>query len=396
MTIKLSLQFLSVSLLSFVAAACSSDGNPDTTPMDPTPSATGPVGTPVTPSASTTTTGVSPVAPNVGPTGPTGPTGPLPPAGPTGPTGPVNPTPTASMTSMPTVPGPSTTGNESSEPPVSPTTDIDTSESSATDEGTTSTDEETTAPQMGTGSAGCGSQSPLQSGTKMVNIDGTNRQYIIDVPANYDSSNEYMLVFVWHPLGGSASQVANGYDGLKNLANNSAIFVAADGLQGANQEVSGKGWWNANGGDMKLLTSILDEVNTNLCIDQDRIFSTGFSFGGMMSYTVGFEFDVFRAVAPTSGNLDVVPHEKTNMAPLAIMAFHGATDTFVSTAGGRSARDQYIGRNNCDMQTQPVDPNPCVEYQGCEVPTIWCEYDGAHAPWNQMPAAVWAFFSQFE
>lgn len=230
----------------------------------------------------------------------------------------------------------------------------------------------------------------------MVNIDGTNRQYILDVPANYDASSEYMLVFVWHPLGGSASQVANGYDGLKNLSGGSAIFVAADGLQGGNQEVSGKGWWNANDNDMKLFTAILDEVNNNLCVDQSRIFSTGFSFGGMMSYTVGFQFDVFRAIAPTSGNLDVIPHEENNTAPLAIMGFHGASDTFVATAGGRSARDKYIARNHCQAQTQPTQPSPCVEYQGCDVPTIWCEYDGAHSPWNQMPAAVWDFFSQFE
>lgn len=282
------------------------------------------------------------------------------------------------------MPEPSPTGEEPTEPPTQ------------TDPPVEEPPVEPVEPVESAASAGCGSASPLQGGSKTANIDGTNRQYILDVPSNYDGNNPYTLVFVWHPLGGSASQVANGYDGLKSLANNSAIFVAADGLQGSNHEVSGKGWWNANGGDVKLLTTILDEVNSKLCINRDRIFSTGFSFGGMMSYTVGFEFDVFRAVAPTSGNLDVIPHEKKNQEPLAIMAFHGASDTFVSTAGGRLARDQYIRRNNCQTQTQPISPNPCVEYQGCDAPTIWCEYNGGHSPWNQMPAAVWAFFSQFE
>ncbi len=147
---------------------------------------------------------------------------------------------------------------------------------------------------------------------------------------------------------------------------------------------------------MELFTTIFEEVTTNLCVDQKRVFSTGFSFGGMMSYTVGFQLDVFRAVAPTSGNLDVVPHEDNNTEPLAIMAFHGASDDFVATDSGRAARDQYIERNHCETTTAPVDPSPCVEYQGCDVPTIWCEYDGAHSPWNQMPEAVWNFFSQFD
>jgi polyhydroxybutyrate depolymerase len=230
----------------------------------------------------------------------------------------------------------------------------------------------------------------------MVNINGTQRQYILDVPTNYDPDNPYTLIFVWHPLGGSASGTANGYDGLKALANNSVIFVAPDGLDGSNFEASGRGWWNVDNNDMELFTNMFDAITTDLCVDMDRVFSTGFSFGGMMSYTVGVQFDVFRAVAPTSGNLDIIPKENNNTEPLAIMAFHGSDDTRVTTASGRSARDQYVARNNCETQTQPVDPSPCVEYQGCDVPTIWCEYSGGHSPWNQMPQAVWDFFSQFD
>jgi polyhydroxybutyrate depolymerase len=248
----------------------------------------------------------------------------------------------------------------------------------------------------GAGSPGCGAANPLQSNTVTVDIDGTSRTYVLDVPTDYDTNTQYKLVFVWHPLGGSASQVVNGgYNGLKSLANGTTIFVAPDGLDGSNEMVSGKGWWNQGDGDMKLLTAMLDEFNANLCIDQERIFSTGFSFGGMMSYTVGYEFDVFRAIAPCSGNLTVIPHEPTFMGPLAIMAFHGDNDTFVTTAGGKDALDQYVSRNNCLGETQPTDPSPCVEYQGCDQPTIWCEFPGGHEPWSQQPQAIWAFFSQF-
>jgi dienelactone hydrolase len=95
--------------------------------------------------------------------------------------------------------------------------------------------------------------------------------------------------------------------------------------------------------------------NTNLCIDQDRTFSTGFSFGGMMSYTVGYQFDVFRAIAPCSGDLQVIPHDESNTDPLPVMAFHGDNDDFVTTARGRAARDKYLMRNHCGTQTQPAD-----------------------------------------
>jgi len=246
------------------------------------------------------------------------------------------------------------------------------------------------------GSPGCASTNPLKSGNFMETIDGTARAYTLDVPTNYNGTMPYRLIFVWHPLGGSASQVVSGgYNGLKSMANNTTIFVAPQGLNGADATVSGVGWWNVNNVDMKFLQAMLDNINANLCIDKTRTFSTGFSFGGMMSYTVGYEFNVFRAIAPCSGDLQVIPHKETYSDPLPIMAFHGDSDTFVATDRGRAARDKYLARNKCGTDTQPVTPSPCVQYQGCVVPTFWCEFPGGHMPWSMEPAAIWKFFSQF-
>jgi polyhydroxybutyrate depolymerase len=219
---------------------------------------------------------------------------------------------------------------------------------------------------------------------------------MLDVPTGYDASKPYRLIFVWHPLGGSGSQiVSGGFNGLKSLANNSAVFATADGLSGSNGEATGTGYWNANGGDIKLVQVMLDKINAGLCIDQERIFSTGFSFGGMMTYTVGFEFDVFRAIAPCSGKTGVIPFTEKFTGTLPIMAFHGDKDTFVTTALGKAFFDKYRTRNKCGTQTQPVAPSPCVQYQGCEATSIWCEFPGAHEVWSQEAAAIWKFFSQF-
>lgn len=249
----------------------------------------------------------------------------------------------------------------------------------------------------GSGSPGCGIASPLTTGNFTESIGGTSRKWMLDVPAGYDPSKPYRLIFVWHPLGGSGSQVVSGgFNGLKSLSGGTAIFATADGLNGSNSEASGTGWWNANGGDMQLVKLMLDKINAGLCVDQERIFSTGFSFGGMMSYTLPFEFDVFRAVAPSSGKDGVIPHEKTFDRPIPIMAFHGNNDTFVLTSLGRDFFDDYrTGRNQCDNQTQPVAPSPCVQYQGCDAPATWCEFPGGHEMWSQAPQAIWQFFSQF-
>lgn len=379
----LPLRFVSLTLFG-LASACGGDDTPsgDTTTVTPGPTNSSPSVGP-TPSNSTP----APVT-----TGPTGASGP----GVT-PSTPLPSTSAPSQTTAPTTPtGPSGTtgpgpGDTSPGPTSEPTSDVPTSDAPTSDAPDTGE-----PPTEGRQSAGCGSQSTLQNGTRTLNIDGTQREYILKIPNGYDNNTPYRLIFVWHPLGGSASMSAGNWDGLENRANGTAIFVAPNGLQGGDGGASGRGWWNVDNNDMLFFAEVFEEVTSNLCVDKHRVFSTGFSFGGMMSYSIGFETDVFRAIAPTSGGLNYTPHQKNNTAPLAIMAFHGDTDNVVPLSAGQGARDAYVERNNCQSQTQSVDPSPCVEYQGCDVPTIWCGYTGGHSPWPQMSGAVWDFFSQFE
>ena len=183
---------------------------------------------------------------------------------------------------------------------------------------------------------------------------------MLDVPAGYDPSKPYRLIFVWHPLGGNGGQVVGGgFNGLKSLSGGTAIFATADGLNGSNSEASGTGWWNANGGDMQLVELMLDKINAGLCVDQQRIFSTGFSFGGMMSYTLPFEFDVFRAV-------DLVPEKTASSAredvhpPDSIMASTGTMTFRVDVARESLLRAVPHGKNSV-IRKRNRAPSPCVQ-----------------------------------
>lgn len=248
-------------------------------------------------------------------------------------------------------------------------------------------------------SPGCGSQTPLESGTFTIDVEGTERTYILDVPGTYDTNHPYRLVFTWHWLGGSATAVVNqGYYGLKALADDTAIFVSPDGLEGSAAGIDGQGWYNTNGGDMKFLHAMLDHFNQNACIDQGKIFSTGFSFGGMMSNAIGCELaDVFRAIAPMSGNLQGSGCQQTSDHPIAYLGIHGDNDTFVTTDSGRAARDVFVARNHCQSETEPSEPSVCVAYTGCDAgyPVSWCEWSGEHSPWPDAAEPIWSFFEQF-
>ncbi|WP_437759888.1 alpha/beta hydrolase family esterase [Sorangium sp. So ce1389] len=243
-----------------------------------------------------------------------------------------------------------------------------------------------------TQSAGCGSATAPTSGRFSIDVGGTTREYILAVPDDYDSSHAYRLIFAWHPLGGSAEQVATGfgggYYGLQSRAGGSAIFVSPEGLE--------QGWANTGGRDIEFLRAMLDRLRAELCIDEDRIFSTGFSYGGMMSYAIGCAMgDVFRAIAPMSGALYSGCEDGDN--PVAMWGAHGDADDVVPVENGRTARDVFLERNHCDQQTTPVQPDPCVSYEGCDAgyPVVWCEFSGGHTPASDSGESIWSFFSQF-
>ncbi|HET9955098.1 MAG TPA: Ricin and poly(3-hydroxybutyrate) depolymerase fusion [Polyangiaceae bacterium] len=259
----------------------------------------------------------------------------------------------------------------------------------------------------GTRSAGCGKTTTLMNGRASIDVSGTAREYILALPTGYDPSRAYRLIFGWHPLGGSAQQVASGgYYGLKTLAGDQAIFVAPEGLPFSGSNL---GWGNDNGRDLAFLQAMLDRFRGELCIDEGRIFSTGFSFGGMMSFAVGCSsMSMMRAIAPMAGN-SMVSGCQSGDRPVALMGFHGVDDTVVLISGGRTARDVFVKRNGCSSETMPVEPSwcgglkdnykpcSCVSYQGCKegYPVIWCEYKAGHMAAPSSGATLWEFFSQF-
>ena len=244
-------------------------------------------------------------------------------------------------------------------------------------------------------SAGCGVSDYPMSGTATIDVSGTSREYILKLPANYDPNTPYRLIFGWHWRGGTASNVASGaigggtYYGLEKQANGTAIFVAPNGID--------NGWANTGGRDIAFLRAMLAFFNSKLCIEQKRIFSTGFSYGGMMSDAIGCDMaDVFRAIAPMSGAL-YSGCTRSNTQPIAVWMSHGNNDDVVPLADGKAALDVFLKKNGCGTQTTAVTPSPCVSYEGCSAghPVHYCEFDGGHQSPSFSSTAIWQFFSQF-
>ena len=174
-----------------------------------------------------------------------------------------------------------------------------------------------------------------------------------------------------------------------------AIYVTPQGLDAGS---NGPGWANTNGEDIAFVKVMLADVEGKYCVDTSRIFSVGFSYGGMMSFAIGCEMsDTFRAIAPMSGSLYADFNCKGTGPHIAMWGSHGLSDNVVPIADGRSARDKILQQNHCGTTTTAVSPSPCVTYDGCDsgYPSTWCEFDGTHQPPSFAPDAIAAFFKQF-
>lgn len=259
-------------------------------------------------------------------------------------------------------------------------------------------------------SSGCGTPRSLMNGRRTIQSGGMNREYILRVPDDYDDTRPYRLVMAYHWRSGNASQVANGgeggstedpYYGLWDLAENSTIFVAPEGLDA--------GWANTGDRDIALTDAILDELLTGLCIDTTRIFATGFSYGAGMSYALACARpDVFRGVALYAGaQLSGCNGGNT---PVAYFHAHGVRDSVLNISQGRQIRDRFVDLNGCTAQNPPEPAENsgthiCTSYEGCSegYPVRWCAHGGDHNPTEKdqgqgeswVPPEAWDFITQF-
>jgi len=263
--------------------------------------------------------------------------------------------------------------------------------------------------------AGCGKAPALTSGTYTIQSGGKSRTFILRIPDGYDRNHAYRLVFGFHWLGGTSTDVATGrtvetgtwaYYGLQRLANNSTIFVAPQGLD--------NGWANAGGEDVTFVDDMIRRIETDLCVDTTQRFALGFSYGAAMSYALACSrATVFRAVAAQSGGQ--LSGCSGGTQPIAYLGVHGLRDNVLGISGGRALRDRFVRNNGCTAENPPEPAQGSLThrvtaYAGCSAghPVVWAAFDEGHIAAPQdgaagdsgsrtwVPQEVWKFFTQFQ
>jgi len=200
-----------------------------------------------------------------------------------------------------------------------------------------------------------------------------DRYYYIQLQ-HPDAEGQSSVLFNLHGYGSNALQQMT-YTNFNNLANtkeNNFILIHPQGAPLNTVLTSSSSHWNSGGwtvgstvDDVDFIDTIIELVSQKYDLNQNRIYSTGMSNGGFMSYHLACNLSSkIAAVASVTGSMSFETYESCNPShPTAILQVHGTIDVTVpfqgnSTLGMRSINDvmdYWKVYNACD-----VDPSSII------------------------------------
>jgi len=197
------------------------------------------------------------------------------------------------------------------------------------------------------GALGCIPPRPRASGTSVETIatDDGLRTYLLHVPPSYTGFSAMPVVLNMHGAGLNAA-VQEWYSGFSAKADAEGfIVVYPEGMTTAALSFTHFNAWmlpSPEPDDVAFISTLIDALEVQLCVDHDRVFSTGFSNGAMMSVRLACSLsNRIAAIAPVAGAyypqaaLDLNAAETCSGAtPVPVIAFHGTADAAVPFGGG--------------------------------------------------------------
>ena len=135
--------------------------------------------------------------------------------------------------------------------------------------------------------------------------------------------------------------------------------------------------WDINGqSDINLLKAIITEMSTRYTIDKNRVYVTGFSMGGMMSYhTANNMADMIAAIGPVSGYL--FGNTANSSRPMPIIHAHGTADDVIyynpqgSQQGVAAMLQRWRTHNTCPSNGRVTSPYPANRPNSRSSRTDW-------------------------
>jgi polyhydroxybutyrate depolymerase len=206
--------------------------------------------------------------------------------------------------------------------------------------------------------------------------DGQMRTYFFYVPQSYTPAEAHPLVLNLHGAGSSGLEQII-YSRFHDTADSAGVLVLTpDALDN---------FWNSGFGevpdsdpdDVGFLLALIDTVSANWSVDPDRVYSTGMSNGGYMSYRLACEApDRLAAIASVTGSMTTgVLSECSPSRPVPVMQIHGTEDATVPYGGSLASAsipdvvDFWVANNDCPTEPALFD-FPDLASEGCSVQQV--------------------------
>lgn len=198
---------------------------------------------------------------------------------------------------------------------------------------------------------------------------GAVRSYLVHMPPQAAGGGPLPVVLNFHGAGSNAQQEEH-YSMMDAAADRHGFIAVYPNGSG---RFDSHYTWNAGFccawamarriDDVGFIVALIGDLAARTAIQSRRVYATGISNGGMMSYRLAAQAsDHIAAIAPVAGSM--VTHDFTPGHPMPIMAFNSVDDPLLHYSGGygkqvRSLFHRHMG-------------NPGVE-QGLQK---WREFDG--------------------
>lgn len=167
--------------------------------------------------------------------------------------------------------------------------------------------------------------------------DEIERTYYIYVPESYTGDQSVPLLMVFHGYTSSAKNIMS-YSGFNSIADKEGfIAVYPQGTRLENKTHWNVGGWTLKSSvdDVDFVDQLLDTLSNRYTIDPNRIYATGMSNGGYMSFLLACKLSSrIAAIASVTGSMtpqtfyDCAPQH-----PMPVLQFHGTADGTVPYQG---------------------------------------------------------------
>jgi polyhydroxybutyrate depolymerase len=251
-----------------------------------------------------------------------------------------------------------------------------------------------------TRSPGCGKDMtrPDPDVQQTMDIEGTTRYYLLDVPETVDNQTQHPLIFALHGYDMNNVSITGLYNfEMRSKGEAITVYPQGDGPPPGDTPHWGdhvlESTWESNEANYTFIRTLMIDLEDRFCIDTSRVFITGFSMGGMFTNAIACEHNSwFRGFAPVEGggpgscaDADAKP---------AIIIHQGTADSIVRPEMGEASRDFWYQQNGC-KETTTSSFNGCVTYDGCPEgkPVVYCVGDWDHTINGIAAANIWTFFN---